>query len=167
MSGRLRALIWVAAVVVVVVLAVYGLAGTSTTGRLAPALPRERLSGADVTLSSVLAAAHGRSVLVVFWASWCDPCRQEAPDVAAFARSAFGRGRIVGVDWSDPETSEARAFVRRYRWSFPNLRDREGTVGYRYRVRNMPAWFVVNTDGRIGQVFYGPQTERSLRVALG
>ncbi len=146
--------------------AVFGLRSHPLTGRPAPALPREALVGQPITLSRLLAGAHGRPALVVFWASWCDACAQEAPALARFAQSAVGRGRIVGVDWSDPQTGSARAFVGRYRWTFPTLRDGEGLVGYAYRLINLPTTFVIDTHGRIRQVLRGAQTERSLSAAL-
>lgn len=169
MTPRLQRLVWVlAAVVVLALLAVFGLkkSPAAANGRIAPALPRERLSGAPVTLKSALAATGGRPLLVVFWASWCGPCAREAPAIARFADSAAGRGRIVGVNWSDPETSAAHAFVRRYAWSFPNLRDGEGAVGAAYRLTNLPTTFVIDGHGRISAVLRGAQSESSLTVAL-
>lgn len=149
--------------------AVFGLAspGGQAGGRPAPALPREALSGLPVTLAGLLASAHGRPALVVFWASWCTSCGQEAPAVERFYASGEGRGRMVGVDWSDPNTGDARAFIRRYRWTFPILRDEEGTVGNAYGLGvGLPDTFVVSSQGRIRQVLRGPQTVASLRAAL-
>lgn len=147
-------------------IAVFGLASHPLSGRPAPALPRESLLGPPLTLTSLLAGTGGRPALVVFWASWCGPCAHEAPALERFARSAVGRGRIVGVDWSDPEVSEARKFIRRYAWSFPVLRDAEGLVGNAYRLTNLPTTFVIDTHGRIRKALIGPQSEGSLRAAL-
>jgi thiol-disulfide isomerase/thioredoxin len=147
-------------------LAVFGLASHPATGRPAPALPREPLVGARVTLASLLAGAGGRPALVVFWASWCGPCATEAPALERFSTSRAGRGRIVGVDWSDPSLSGARSFIRRYSWTFPNVRDAEGTVGYAYRLTSLPTTFVIDARGRIRAELRGPQSERSLQAAL-
>jgi thiol-disulfide isomerase/thioredoxin len=166
MTRRLRVLaLTLAVVAVIAVLAVFGLASSSSTGRPAPALPRERLTGTPVTLSSLLAGAGGRPALVVFWASWCDSCAEEAPALERFSQSAVGRGRIVGVDWSDA-TSGARAFIKRYGWTFPNLRDAEGMVGNAYHIPDLPTTFVINAHGRIGRALHGAQSEHSLQVAL-
>jgi thiol-disulfide isomerase/thioredoxin len=148
-------------------LAVFGLAssGSSAAGRPAPALPREALSGTRPTLAKLLAGARERPVLVVFWASWCGPCAQEAPALERFSNSAFGRGRIVGVDWSDAR-SGARSFIHHHSWTFPNVRDAEGTVGNAYRLSNLPTTFVVDGHGRIRAALRGPQTEASLTRAL-
>ncbi len=163
---------WVAVWVIVIAaavtaLAVFGLGSDRSTavGRSAPGLPREHLAGAPVTLPSLLAGARGRPVAVVFWASWCEPCVQEAPALERFSHSADGRGRIVGVDWSD-ELSGARSFIRRHAWSFPNVRDGDGVVGNRYRMTGLPTTFVVDPRGRIRAHLRGPQSERSLGDAL-
>jgi thiol-disulfide isomerase/thioredoxin len=145
--------------------AVFGLASHAASGRPAPALPRESLAGPPATLASLLASARGRAALVVFWASWCGPCAQEAPALERFSESQLGRGRIVGVDWSDAR-SGAKAFIRRYAWTFPNVRDAEGTVGAAYRLTGLPTTFVLDAHGRIRAMLRGPQSERSLRTAL-
>lgn len=163
---RRRVLGWtLVATAVIAVLAVFGLASHSSSGRRAPALPREQLAGRPQTLTSLLAGARGRPVAVVFWASWCGPCSHEAPAIERFSQTAAGRGRIVGVDWSDA-LSGARSFVLRYSWSFPNVRDAEGTVGNAYRLPGLPTTFVVDGHGRIRTVLRGPQSERSLSAAL-
>ena len=168
MTSRLRLLaITLAAVAAVVLFAVFGLASThsGSRGRLAPALPGERLAGAPTTLANLLATAAGRPSAVVFWASWCGPCVSEAPALERFSQSAAGHGRIVAVDWSDG-LSGARAFVRRYGWNFPVLRDAEGTVGNSYRMTGLPTTFVLDGSGRIRAVLRGPQSESSLTAAL-
>src|SRR5271168_4694223 len=74
-ARRIRALAGTLLVIAALALAArVGLSSSSATGRLAPALPREALVGAHLSLTRVLAGASGRPVLVVFGASWCGPC---------------------------------------------------------------------------------------------
>ena len=131
----------------------------------APELPSETLVGRGLTMPSLLAGSRGRPSLVLFWASWCEPCKQEAPAIERFSQTSAGSGRIVGVNWSDALPS-AEAFVKRYRWSFPNQRDGNGAVGNNYRLTGLPTTFVVNSEGRITATLRGPQTEAALRGAL-
>jgi thiol-disulfide isomerase/thioredoxin len=148
---------------VVAVLAVVGLASTrsSAAGRAAPALPREHLAGPPAPAFS----ADGQSKVVVFWASWCEPCAQEAAAVERVSQSPIGRGRVIGVDWSDALRG-AQSFIRGHSWTFPNVRDGEGTVGNAYRLPGLPTTFVVDAHGRIRTMLRGPQDEASLVRAL-
>jgi cytochrome c biogenesis protein CcmG/thiol:disulfide interchange protein DsbE len=165
-TGR-RLLVWLTLAVLVALALAIGLSGKGASGgRPAPALPRELLSGSPASLATLRATADGRPALVVFWASWCEPCRHEAPALERFALSPAGRGRIVGVDWSD-EAASARSFIGKYHWSFSNLRDGEGAVGYAYGLRDLPTTYVIGADGRIEQTLIGPQTEQTLGRALG
>jgi cytochrome c biogenesis protein CcmG, thiol:disulfide interchange protein DsbE len=163
---RLVALVLVAAVAIAL-LALFGLASTTTPakGRAAPALPGERLAGSPVTLASLLAGSRGGRSVVVFWASWCGPCEKEAPALESFARSAAGGGRIVGVDWSDARGG-ALAFIKHYGWTFPNVRDGEGNVGNAYRLTVLPTTFVLDAQGRIVSELRGPQDQRTLTQAI-
>jgi cytochrome c biogenesis protein CcmG/thiol:disulfide interchange protein DsbE len=159
----LRTLLLLAAAVVVVVFAVWGLAGKRTpTGRAAPALPKERLAGGDATLASL----RGKPALVTFWASWCEPCVQEAPALERFSQGLHGRGTLVGVNWGDTSAGAARGFIKRYRWTFPNLRDPEETTGHEFGVRVLPTTFLLDAEGRVRATLRGPQSQRSLRRAL-
>lgn len=162
MSGRARRISWtLAALAAVVVLAIVGLASTSSParGRPAPALPRQHLGGPPAPSFS----AGGHSKIVVFWASWCEPCAQEAPAVERLAQSHAGR--VIGVDWSDG-LSGALAFIREHAWTFPNVRDADGSVGNAYRLRGLPTTVVVDPGGRIRVTLRGPQDEASLARAL-
>lgn len=166
MARRLRLLGLIAAgVAVIAALAIFGLASSDNPHARAPELPRERIGGASASLPSLVAGAHGRPSLVVFWASWCGPCQREAPAFERFARSSAGTGRVVGVDWSDA-LSGAKAFIARYGWTFPNLRDAEGTVGNEYGISSLPTTYVLSAGGRIAATLRGPQTDASLARAL-
>jgi thiol-disulfide isomerase/thioredoxin len=150
------------AVVAVIVVAELASGGRGDAGRPAPALPRSVLVPPAVTLAGL----RGRPAVVNFWASWCESCRHEAPRLERLARSLRGRARLVGVDWSDG-LAGARGFVRRYGWSFPVLRDPTGTVGDRYGLSGLPTTFILDRGGRIVAKLPGPQTESSLRDAIG
>ena len=112
-----------------------------------------------------LGLAVGRPALVVFWASWCEPCARDAPALERFSLSPFGRGRVIGVDWSDT-LSGARSFIRRFSWTFANAHHAEGRVGSDYHLPGLPTSFVLDASGRIRAELRGPQDERSLRRAL-
>jgi len=142
--------------------AIFGLRGASTAARPAPALPATTLAGPPVTLADL----HGRPAFVVFWASWCEPCAHEAPAVERFSRSVGDRARVIGVNWNDPSTPGAHAFVRRYGWSFPSLRDADGLVGDRFGLHDLPTTYVLNGSGEITRTLTGEQTEQSLQSAL-
>ena len=75
------------------------------------------------------------------------------------------RPHLIGVDWSDALPG-ARSFIRRHAWSFPNVRDGDGSVGNAYRLTGLPTSFVLDARGHIRAVLRGPQTEQSLRRAL-
>jgi len=168
MGRKLRLLIWTAlSAGALAALLIFGLSSdrSASAGRLAPALPHERLAGPPITLAGLLAGGGGRPALVTFWASWCGPCAREAPALERFAGSPSGRGRLVGVDWSDG-LSGARSFIRRYAWTFSNLRDGEGMVGNEYRLTGLPTTFVLDSSGHIGTVLRGPQDESSLARAM-
>jgi cytochrome c biogenesis protein CcmG, thiol:disulfide interchange protein DsbE len=167
MGRRRLLLISTALAAAAAALIVFGLAssGSGPVGRRAPALPSEHLAGAPVTLGDVLATAHGRATLVTFWASWCGPCAKEAPALERFSRSAAGRGRLVGVDWSDA-LSGAQSFVAKHGWTFPVLRDAEGTVGNDYRLTGLPTTFVLDASGRIRSELRGPQDAGTLAHAM-
>jgi cytochrome c biogenesis protein CcmG, thiol:disulfide interchange protein DsbE len=135
--------------------------GSAAPGGPAAALPREVLVPPRATLASL----RGRPAAIVFWASWCEPCRREAPGFARLARRLHGRASLVGVDWED-ERGPALAFVKRYGWTFPVLRA-TGLSGGRYGVVGLPTTLVLDRAGRISSILRGPQTAADLARALG
>jgi cytochrome c biogenesis protein CcmG, thiol:disulfide interchange protein DsbE len=130
-----------------------GSSGGKGERRTPPALPTAVMSGAPVDL----AALRGRPAVVNFWASWCGPCKREAPELQRLSATLAGRARLVGVDRNDG-LGGARAFVRRYDWRFSILRDPDGAVGNRWGLTGLPTTFVLDRDGRIAATLRGPQT---------
>jgi cytochrome c biogenesis protein CcmG, thiol:disulfide interchange protein DsbE len=112
-----------------------------------------------------LADLRGRPVLVNFWASWCVPCREEAPHLARFDREMKERARLVGVDFQDTK-GDALAFVREFGWRFPNVRDPQGELASRYGLAGLPTTYVIDADGRIAKALSGEQTFESLVRAV-
>jgi cytochrome c biogenesis protein CcmG, thiol:disulfide interchange protein DsbE len=126
----------------------------------APELPGEVLVGPRVTLDSL----RGDVAIVNFWASWCDPCKREAPEFAVYGRDLPDGIRLVGVNWDDARGS-ARAFIKRYHWRFPNLRDGSDEAGARFGLTGLPATFVIDRKGRIAETLRGPQTVAEISAA--
>ncbi len=135
--------------------------GSTETGRPAPPLPAKALRPPAVDL----AALRGKPALVDFFASWCEPCGEEAPTLRALSASLGGRATVVAVDWDDAGAA-ARAFVKKHGWDFPVLADTSGAAGERYGLVGLPTSFVLDPRGRIVATFRGPQSEAKLRQAL-
>ena len=132
-----------------------------STGRPAPQLPTQVLSGHRVTLASL----RGKPAVVNFWASWCGPCKKEAPQLEGLAKSLHGKASLVGVDWNDA-ADNARSFISENHWSYPVLRDGAGEVGNAYGLTGLPTTFVLDAKGDIAETLRGPQTASSIQSAL-
>ena len=135
--------------------------GNGTTGQPAYPLPAKVLQGPRATLASL----RGKPALINFWASWCEPCREEAPELARLDRTLHGRAALVGVDYTDQEAS-ARSFLRQFGWKFPVLGDPDGVYGARYGFTGLPATIVLDPEGRIAETLHGPQSVAGFRRAL-
>jgi peroxiredoxin len=155
-----RSALRVALVALALALLAFGLLSHPSTRVLAPPLPKTALRGRGITVG----ALRGRPAVIVFYASWCPGCHTEAPAVRQFAASAAGRGRVVAVD--DDDYGNARAFVRRYHWSFPVLADPNGVASDAYGVGHLPTTVVLNSSGEIVATDPGPQTVASLDRAV-
>jgi len=139
----------------------FGLSSSGVAQRTAPALPASSLTGSRATVASL--TSGGSRALVIFFASWCAPCRAEAPAVRRFSETT-GRGRIAMVDYSGDPGGEA--FVREQHWTMPVLADPEGRVGEAYGFHGLPAVFVIGPSGKIERRLEGPQSVESLERAL-
>ena len=114
-------------------------------GKEAPALRLPTLDGGIVDS----AEWHGDVVVVNFWASWCVPCREEAPELQSFAQRWQDRGaRLVGVVYNDEE-SEAAAFRDRYGLTYPQALDPGGRAAIDFGVFGVPETYVIAGDGTV------------------
>ena len=112
----------------------------------APALSLPRL---DVPGTLSLASLRGKVVAVNFWASWCGPCRDEAPLLERTWTENRSRGLVVvGVDAND-YSGDARQFMRAHGLTYPILHDAHGSTLGRWGVPGLPTTFVVNQSGRV------------------
>jgi cytochrome c biogenesis protein CcmG, thiol:disulfide interchange protein DsbE len=164
LSSRARRLALPAAalaVVAVIVVEVLSAGGKGDAGRPAPALPTAALQPPAVTLADL----RGHPTLIDFWASWCAPCRKEAPELARLSRSLPPGSRLIGVDYTDREDG-ASAFVHRYGWRFPILVDPDGIYGARYGFSGLPTTVALDARGRIVETLRGPQSASDFRRAL-
>jgi cytochrome c biogenesis protein CcmG/thiol:disulfide interchange protein DsbE len=128
-----------------------------------PAVPALSLStlpaGSAAPRSVGLRDLRGHAVVLNFWASWCDPCREETPLLERLAQDYASRGLlVVGVDTQDLE-APARAFVSRYAVSYLNLRDPDGNVGRLFGTTGVPETFFIDAAGRIRGKFPGEQLD--------
>lgn len=112
-------------------------------GKLAPDFRLTALDGSTVDLAGL----RGRPVIVNFWASWCAPCREEAPLLRRVQEEDRDRDLVVlGVIFGDsPEN--ARAFMQRYDQRYPGLLDPDGRTAVDYGVFGIPETYFVRRDG--------------------
>ena len=133
-----------------------------TDGRVAPDFELPKLGGGTVTLS----ATRGKVVVVNLWATWCAPCRREAPDLEEVWRRYADRGvAFIGVNERDQE-SAAIAFQEEFGITYPSGFDPSGRVGFLYEITGMPETFVVSPDGKIVYRFVGILSAPVLSAAI-
>ena len=167
---RLRAVVWVAGIGVVSVLVVslwWGLVRASNmlpmslVGQAGPDITFAALDGQRLALSDF----RGTPLVVNFWASWCVPCRQEAPVLNAAAREFEGRVQFLGIDIQDSD-SAARAYQAEFMSPYPVGPAIKG--GYRdWGVTAPPETFFIDRQGAVVAKIVGPVDGKRLRVYIG
>ena len=94
-----------------------------------------------------LAELRGQLSVINFWASWCQPCKAEAPAFARAADRYSGKVAFVGIDVQDL-TSSARAFLRRYKVNYVSLRDSSNGTYNAYGLTGVPETYFIDRGGR-------------------
>lgn len=146
-------------------------AANAPTNWSAPSFATTSLGGGAVSLS----ALRGRPVLLNVWATWCTPCREEIPELAALhARYAAEGLAVIGVSIDDGSAlEEVRAFAAELEIPFEIWLDPDARVSAAFEVRALPATFLLDREG---QVLFrrdrpitadDPELTRALRGALG
>lgn len=102
----------------------------------------------------------GQGVVLNFWASWCDPCREEAALLESTWRRERDNGIVfIGLDYLDQEPA-AKAYLAEYDISYPNGPDLQSQAARRYGIKGVPETFFISPDGKITQVVIGPITSQ-------
>lgn len=143
------------------------LGACASSGRAAPAtgrLPTNPYALPEFDKAAydrMLARQRGTPVLVNIWASWCGPCRQEAPFLEAASEAYGDRVQFVGVDILDARDS-ARAFMHESGWTYPSVFDPNGAIRDALGILGQPATLFYDADGTLVKSWLGPLTREAL-----
>ena len=167
-----------AAVVVVLALVELRTQGTSAVGGFTVANYQARAEAQntpapDFELPSLedgepirLSSFRGDVIVLNFWASWCAPCRLEAPGLRRVSERYRDEGvRFLGVDYRDDEAA-ARAFVEEFRLKYPSVSDPSGSLADDYGLIGFPTTFIIDPEGTIRYRFVGYLDEAVLERSV-
>ena len=131
-----------------------------------PEAPEFTLERLDREGELALSSLQGKAVVLNFWASWCIPCKEEAPYLERVWQQERKRGLVVvGLDAKDFR-SDARRFMKRFSLTFPVVYDGPGDTLRPYGVTGFPETFVLDREGKVVEAFAGAVNAEADRVRL-
>jgi thiol-disulfide isomerase/thioredoxin len=101
-----------------------------------------------------LSALRGRAVLLNFWASWCEPCKEEMPSLQALADQHLDRLVVLTINLKESPETIAR-FVRSSGLRLPVVRDDDGSLARAWGVRIYPSTVLIDAQGQVRSVVRG------------
>ena len=109
------------------------------------------VSGKEVRLS----ALRGHPILLTFWASWCEPCKTEMPEIQKAYEQHKDRGFVVlAVNFAE-KAEKAKTFAEKWELSFPVLVDRRANVASQYSVVSLPVSLFIDSEGLVRERVFG------------
>jgi cytochrome c biogenesis protein CcmG/thiol:disulfide interchange protein DsbE len=121
-------------------------------GQQAPDFALDVIHAGDPGSRFRLSDQKGKPVVLDFWASWCGPCRQQAPIIDAFARKHERDDVVVVGVATDDRRGDAQAMADKLGLGYPSVYDTGSSVAGEYRVRALPTLVVVDVSGKISAV---------------
>jgi peroxiredoxin len=164
-----RKVLQLAIMLVVLVIAVLTVAGNMTskhsypkTGDAAPDFTLTGLDGKSYQLSDF----KGKTVLLNFWATYCEPCRLEMPAIQKQAEAQAGQGVVVlGINIGETQVT-AQSFVNQIGVHFPILLDSQEEIRRKYGVKDYPTSFFIGPDGKVKLIRVGWMDESFLQTTF-
>lgn len=118
---------------------------------LAPSFTLTGLDGKAYTIGG----PREKPLLLNFWASWCGPCEEEAPDLVNVYNKYEGQFDLYAVNVTPGDKMEnIKKFVETYKYPFPVLLDKQGTNADTYRVVAIPTSFLIDKNGVVREVIH-------------
>jgi peroxiredoxin len=118
-----------------------------------------------------LEAHRGKVLLVNFWATWCEPCKEEMPSMRKLRASLAGRPfEVLAVNLGEPE-SRIRRFTEQVPLDFPVLLDADKSAAKAWKARILPVSYLLGPDGRIrysalGEIDWNAESARRIVISL-
>ena len=135
---------------------------SARVGSAAPDFTLTSSAGKEMSLG----AFRGRPVVLNFFTTWCEPCRDEMPGMQAMFESYVTRGLVLlAVDLGDAP-DEVKTYAQQMGLSFPLLLDQESNVGDLYGVNSFPRTFFIDSEGVIQKISIGSMAEAEIATGI-
>jgi peroxiredoxin len=139
--------------------------GRVQVGQPAPDFTLGTLDGSEATLSDF----REQAVLINFWATWCEPCRIEMPEIVrAYEAHSDAGFTVLAINLTDQDAlDDIQAFVEEFGMAFPVLLDSNGEVSRLYGLLGLPMSIFVDREGRIARIYIGLMSGEQIDEFVG
>ncbi len=156
--GSMVLIAGILAVILTVGIALLRSRATQPTDGIAPDFTVTTLDGGTFTLSE----QRGTIVILNFWASWCGPCREEAPALERISQRYGDQVQVIGITYND-QPNDSRAFIDEFGITYANADDPRAEISQRlYHIQGVPESFVIDQNGEIANFMYAAVNEAEM-----